>query len=124
MTSSHYIGLMSGTSLDGVDGVLARLDEHGRIQVLAHAFEPFDASFRAALLQLNQRGDDELHLGALAGNQIARHYAQVAQDLGVSFFDASSVAKADPTDGVHLDQANTRALGEALAPVVQTLLKP
>ncbi|PVE41923.1 anhydro-N-acetylmuramic acid kinase [Limnohabitans planktonicus] len=81
MTSSHYIGLMSGTSLDGVDGVLARLDEHGRIQVLDHAFEPFDASFRAALLQLNQRGDDELHLGALAGNQIARHYAQVVHVL-------------------------------------------
>ncbi len=54
----------------------------------------------------------------------ARHYAEVAQDLGVSFFDASTVARADPTDGVHLDQANTRALGEALAPVVQEILKP
>ncbi|WP_090137809.1 anhydro-N-acetylmuramic acid kinase [Limnohabitans sp. DM1] len=81
MTSSHYIGLMSGTSLDGVDGVLARLDEQGSIQVLSHAFEPFDAPFRSALLQLNQRGDDELHRSALAGNQIARHYAQVVHAL-------------------------------------------
>ena len=81
MNLSHYIGLMSGTSLDGVDGVLARLDEKGGIQVLAHAFEPFEAPFRSALLKLNQRGDDELHHSALAGNQIARHYAQVVHAL-------------------------------------------
>ena len=31
-----YIGLMSGTSVDGVDGVLARL-AHGQPQVLASA---------------------------------------------------------------------------------------
>lgn len=81
MNHSHYIGLMSGTSLDGVDGVLARLDNNGRILVLAHAFEPFDVPFRTALLQLNQPGDDELHRSALAGNQIARHYAQVVHEL-------------------------------------------
>ncbi|PUE11636.1 anhydro-N-acetylmuramic acid kinase [Limnohabitans sp. T6-5] len=81
MTHSHYIGLMSGTSLDGVDGVLAQLDERGQIQVLAHAFEAFDAPFRAELLQLNKPGEDELHRSALAGNQIARNYARVVHAL-------------------------------------------
>jgi anhydro-N-acetylmuramic acid kinase len=72
---------MSGTSLDGVDGVLARLDSAGQLQVLAHDFVPFDATFRDELLALNQTGPDELHRSALAGNAIARHYADVVAGL-------------------------------------------
>jgi anhydro-N-acetylmuramic acid kinase len=81
MSSDLFIGLMSGTSLDGVDGVLAQINEQGQMQVLAHAFTPFDAPFRASLLTLNQSGPDELHRGALAGNEVSRHYARVAHDL-------------------------------------------
>lgn len=81
MPTAHFIGLMSGTSLDGVDGVLARIDAEGRLQVKAHAFEPFHAAFRDSLLQLNQSGPDELHRSALAGNEIARHYARVVTAL-------------------------------------------
>ncbi len=76
-----FIGLMSGTSLDGVDGVLAELKADGRMQVLAHAFEPFASEFKSTLLQLNQSGPDELHRAALAGNGIARSYAQVVRTL-------------------------------------------
>jgi len=81
MSSRLFIGLMSGTSLDGVDGVLARINERGQVQVKAHAFSPFDAPFRATLLALNQSGPDELHRGALAGNQVSRQYAHVVRDL-------------------------------------------
>ncbi len=81
MPQKYFIGLMSGTSLDGVDGVLAQLDDLGGINVLSHAFTSFDAKFRSELLSLNQSGPDELHRAALAGNQIARHYAQVVQAL-------------------------------------------
>lgn len=81
MSSRTFIGLMSGTSLDGVDGVLARIAPHGQMQVLAHAFTPFDAPFREALLALNLSGPDELHRGALAANAIARHYARVVNAL-------------------------------------------
>ncbi len=49
-------------------------------------------------------------------------YKQRADELGVAFFDASTVAKPDPNDGVHLDAANTRAIGESLAPLVKRLL--
>jgi anhydro-N-acetylmuramic acid kinase len=72
---------MSGTSLDGADGVLARIDETGRLKVLVHDFVPFDAPFRSELLSLNSSGPDELHRSALAGNQIARHYAEVVAAL-------------------------------------------
>lgn len=81
MTHAHYIGLMSGTSLDGVDGVLARINEEGQLDVQAHAFVPFSDAFRHDLLNLNQPGHDELHRSALAGNTIARHYARVVEIL-------------------------------------------
>ena len=52
----------------------------------------------------------------------ARHYRRHAEETGVHFFDAATVAKADPRDGVHLDQANTRAIGEGLVPLVKSVL--
>ena len=51
-----------------------------------------------------------------------KHYARVATEMGVHFFDASNVAKADETDGGHLDAKNTKAIGTALVPVVKGIL--
>lgn len=53
---------------------------------------------------------------------MAGHYARIAGDVGAVFFDAASVAETTPLDGVHLDAANTRAVGEALVPVVRKVL--
>ena len=97
---------MSGTSLDGVDGVLLQWQskpeqESGKsgngsvgqdqspallfntpsLKVLQHVFQPFDAEFRAELLSLNTPGNNELHRAALAGNRLARNYAQVVHAL-------------------------------------------
>jgi lysophospholipase L1-like esterase len=55
--------------------------------------------------------------------QFAYHYQRLAKLKNVHFFDAATVVNADPIDGVHLDAANTRALGEALAPVVRAILR-
>jgi anhydro-N-acetylmuramic acid kinase len=73
-----YLGLMSGTSMDGVDGVLADFSG-GKPQVLAHASAPFEANLKAELLALNTSGADELHRAALAGNALMRLYAQVVR---------------------------------------------
>jgi len=78
---AHYIGLMSGTSLDGVDGVLAAIQSDGRMQVQAHAFRPFNTGLRAELLALNQSGPDELHRSALAANALVQVYAEVVAQL-------------------------------------------
>ena len=75
-----FIGLMSGTSMDGVDGVVADFTGGG-VQVLAHASAPFPDALRAELMALNASGPDELHRGWLAGNGLMRVYAQVVQEL-------------------------------------------
>ena len=75
-----YIGLMSGTSLDGVDGVLADFSSDTP-HVLAHASAPFPLALRAELLSLNTSGADELHRAALAGNALMRVYAAVVDEL-------------------------------------------
>lgn len=75
-----FIGLMSGTSLDGVDGVLADFSG-GRIAVQGYAAAAFPVGLRAELMALNTPGDNELHRAALAGNGLARTYAGVVQQL-------------------------------------------
>ena len=75
-----YIGLMSGTSLDGIDGVLADFSG-SRCRITHHASAPFEPALRAELLALNTSGPDELHRAALAGNGLSRAYAGVVQKL-------------------------------------------
>ena len=81
-SSSLYIGLMSGTSLDGVDGVLASLPDDGQpMATLATAYVPFPQDLRAALMALQANGENELQREALAANQLANHYAQCVMQL-------------------------------------------
>lgn len=76
-----FIGLMSGTSLDAVDGVLVDFVEGAPPRVLAHACRGFDTALRDELLALNRPGDNELHRAALAANALADLYAEVVSDL-------------------------------------------
>ena len=74
-----FIGLMSGTSMDGVDGVVA--DFSSGVRVLRHASAGFSDALRAELMALNASGPDELHRGWLAGNALMRVYADVVRQL-------------------------------------------
>jgi len=82
-SSNLYIGLMSGTSLDGVDGVLVSLpeayaagaDASLRMHMLASAHMPFPAPLREQLMALQQPGGNEIHLEAQAANALTQRYA-------------------------------------------------
>jgi len=72
---------MSGTSLDGVDGVLCDFSASKRPRVLAFDSAPLPAGLKSELFALNTPGDNELHRAALAGNALSRLYAQVVESL-------------------------------------------
>ena len=76
-----YIGLMSGTSLDGVDGVLVDFSAGGPrpLQVMAHVHRAFEPALAGELLALNTPGDNELHRAAVAGNALARVYGETVE---------------------------------------------
>ena len=75
-----YIGLMSGTSLDGADGVLVDFSGSA-LRILGSATQAFSNDFRAELLSLNTPSYHELHRAALAANQLAEVYAKVVKSL-------------------------------------------
>ena len=76
-----------------------------------------------ALVPTTDEWFNDLWGHAIAESKLfASHYARVAKETGVHVFDAGSVAKADPTDGGHLDADNTKAIGTALVPVVKGIL--
>ena len=76
----YTLGLMSGTSMDGADGVM--VDFSGpQPRVVASASEAFPPEFRAELLALNTAGENELHRAAVAGNALAALYAKVVAAL-------------------------------------------
>lgn len=106
MAAELFIGLMSGTSLDGVDGVLADFSD-GRIAVQAYATAEFPVALRAELMALNTPGDNELHRAALAGNGLARAYAGVVHQL---LADSGIAAQAITAIGAHGQTVRHRPL--------------
>lgn len=78
------IGMMTGTSTDGIDAVLADiqdLPQGVRIQALGHIFMPMPDTLRKEILALNQRGDNELHRAAMVSHALAQLHVQAVEQL-------------------------------------------
>ena len=78
---NYYIGIMSGTSLDGVDAVLCQISPEGKTQVLLHKEVPMDEKLRKSYFQLQTPSDNEIHHEALAANALAHHYNLATQNI-------------------------------------------
>ncbi|HJS13881.1 MAG TPA: anhydro-N-acetylmuramic acid kinase, partial [Rheinheimera sp.] len=79
--SSLYIGIMSGTSLDGIDLVLVRFGDNRFPQLIDSLLCPFPEQLRQQLSQLAQSGPDELELMGLVEQQLALAYADSVKEL-------------------------------------------
>ena len=80
MSECRFVGLMSGTSLDGVDAVLGIEDgDHWTFPLASHV--PYPPQVRAEALALCQSGNDELRRAAVLASELADLYAQAVADL-------------------------------------------
>jgi anhydro-N-acetylmuramic acid kinase len=75
-----YIGVMSGSSLDGIDVALIDFS-NTQCKVVATHFQPYTNEIKSALLALHFPSDNELEKSALIANQLAYLYAEAVNAL-------------------------------------------
>ncbi|MDZ7661242.1 anhydro-N-acetylmuramic acid kinase [Thiohalophilus sp.] len=77
--TTYYIGLMSGTSMDGIDAALLDFSEHPRL--LAHHSQPLPDVLRQQLYQLQTPGQDELTTVMCLDVELGRLFAEAVRAL-------------------------------------------
>jgi anhydro-N-acetylmuramic acid kinase len=80
INSELFIGIMSGTSLDGIDAAMVAFSGN-RLELRATHYEHYAAALKAELLELHQSSADELHRSQLIANLLAREYAAAVAAL-------------------------------------------
>ncbi len=76
-----YAGLMSGTSLDGIDSVLASFGDDGSVQVHHRLYTPYPPDVRSSLLELFADPRKNSTLADLCHNRLGELYADNVLEL-------------------------------------------
>lgn len=90
MTTQLFIGIMSGTSLDGVDAALCSFNtgsfeqsalQNGACQLLETQFLAYPESLKVELLALHEPKHNELEAASILGCRLAQLYADAVRQL-------------------------------------------
>ncbi len=74
------IGLMSGTSIDSIDAVLASISDHG-LEIQATLEHPFAPALRQAIADISQPGDNEIERMGVLDRQLGAAFADACDAL-------------------------------------------
>ena len=92
----HFVGLMSGTSADGIDAVVASISGTGRrlrVRLIAHKHQPFSKPLRARILNacLNGTVAEICELNFFLGEHFARAALAVIRHSGLRARDIAAI---------------------------------
>src|SRR6185436_2791289 len=77
-TPMHYIGLMSGTSVDGIDAVAVTIGPDQKFALLATLIQPFPHSVTERIRAMMQPGVDHLDAYGALDMELGQLFAQAA----------------------------------------------
>ena len=80
MDAPLYIGLISGTSMDGIDAVLMRLNDDGQEMLASHE-HPWPEELRKELRAIAAPGENEIERMGILDIQVANQFAKTAWEL-------------------------------------------
>lgn len=121
--SELFIGLMSGTSLDGMDAVLVDFGKTLQdIKIMGHSYLPYEDAFKETLLKLHTPNTHELEESLMTGNTISEKAYDVIKALlkktNITFKDIKAIGfhgqtiRHQPQKGFTLQIGNPALLAE------------
>jgi anhydro-N-acetylmuramic acid kinase len=112
--SNLFIGIMSGTSMDGVDTALVEIKDH-HSQLLGTHFLPYSSSLKMNLLALQHPMENELEAAAKIANQLSELYAESVRQLlekaGMQAYQIAAIGNHGQTIRHRPDQGFTLQIG-------------
>jgi len=118
MPNKHelYIGLMSGTSIDGIDATLVEFKD-GKCQLIAQHLQPMPAALTAQLHQLCRPNDNEITALATIEQPLAQAFALACQQLlaktPYTASDVTAIGSHGQTIRHHPEHGFTLQIGDA-----------
>lgn len=75
----YYIGIMSGTSADGIDAVIVNFEK--KLTILGHAYKKFSIPFSKEIISLNKPSQNEIVHSHIVANKITKLTADLINKL-------------------------------------------